>query len=220
MESPLHVLYEHLTKGNNDQPLPLLADQLKFNFSFRYPEGEGYQVSNLLHLRAEVEWSPAEGGIFLTVCEPAIEFPLRDLLEDFCVDLYQEADLFISSMIVGPVEYSLAGHLHLVPYRQKLVPAFGTYVPFEEGDSPCDIIGDVETNLEYAALFACVVHPVFTWTAQAGRPPNAAQRMKLLLVAHGNMQVLRRDADHSKDEPPPFFFPQGLYGGKVSNRTQ
>lgn len=224
MESPLHLLRERLIKKEYNQPVPLLADQLKFDFYFRYPSAEQYHGKVGMIFHAEIEWSPKEQGVFLTIQSRAVELPRGDIMEDFCQVLYREAKIFVRSMIVHadgePADdWILDGHLNLLPHRRVLVPSFSMCIPFEHDESAEALLSELEQQLNYGALFMHIAHPVFASAAQVGRRLTSAQRMLLLLTVHGESQVLRVDEDHGRDEPPPVYFPRGVYGGCITNRS-
>ncbi len=224
MQSPLPTLWDTLHE-NEYRPEPLKADSNSFGFFLPFPGGKGYKVSNSILLRCDIEWAPREQGVFVNVALPDTDFSVVKDQQDFLNNLEQEMMNFLYSMAVfdDDDEESLPDssfYLCEAKGSSLLTPVFSTVIEYEDDEDLVELPQRMAVHTQYSACALWLAHPVFAFIKRERREPTAGERLRELLIAHGNSQVLRPEPDLPPNvrrcPQPVIYFPDGLFGGKIS----
>ena len=217
MHSPLPLLHNHVINLiTADTRSPISADGTVFDFVMPFPGTPDFKECDLM-LQVEVEWY--EPDVL------SLEVQLRRIKRNswknpkrFFGELLSDVELFLHSCY-DPGDgqegsYMPEGWLYprVTGHRQYVIPAFSLALPFEAADDVQHLYDTFNSHLLYSCGAMWLAAPIFAFVAEHKREPNAWERMRLLSIAHGTIQVLRPEGERQKGAPPPdIFFPQGFY---------
>lgn len=222
MNSPLTALHSHVSALISvDTRSPISPDGSLFDFTMPFPGQHNFKQCDLM-LQVEVEWFGGEEGV-------ALEIQLRRIKRNgwgnpvkFFSDLSKEVELFLHSCYISEEDcgeqYLPEGWLY--PRikngdKRHLTPAFSLLIPYSEGQSEKELFPTFNSHLLYACSTMWLAAPVFQFVLEHRREPSAAERLRLISIAHGTVQVLRPEGERDKDAPPPVLhFPEGFYSGR------
>ncbi len=216
MDSPLRIIRELVEVYNPDE---LMVDMSCFGFHMPFPMGEGFDPKHSINLHCDVEWVPAEQGVYLYVELKEIDLRPVKNPQDFLQELEQEIMTFLHSTVVIPEDGDSlpSNSFYFAETRQHHIkPVFSTVIEYETEDDAKALPDVFGNHMLYCGSALWLAYPVFEFIRREKREPTRPERTRELLIAHGLSQVLRPDTNFSRAEPPTCFFPEGFFGGKVS----
>jgi hypothetical protein len=222
MSSPISVLQAYVAGQSGEGNVCAMADRPAFSFNFSYPyalqgvRGNPYRV--------HVLWENEDGMLNVRAVALDFQFNPWEGMEEFFAALDGDLQLFARSHFEVNEEYSApALGLWFDTVGSRIYPTFEVIVTVDDPDDEnmLTLIFDQLLGLVGQSLWVC--RPVLSYVSSTGTEPDSAERMRLLLQAHGTGEVLRIEGSgegkgcrRAKRPPPRISFPQGLFGGNIA----
>jgi hypothetical protein len=219
MDSPLRMLHNHVGATILSAISNVFTNEHQFELHFPFPVGQGFSFADRVMLRTTVIWDPSQEGVFLETSLRSLDSNLWKDPDLFFMELGNEVRLFLCSAYASDPSRIPDGGFYQVPDKKeeiKVVPIFGSCIPYEDEEDRawlCEMFG---THIQCAGNTLWLANAVLSEVERQGKAIGAEERMRLLMLAHGKMLVVRPEGERQQDSPPPeMFFPEGLYGGNI-----